>query len=143
MHKKNVSDYLNQPEGIGSLMQQAGRLLELRQVLSEFLPPIFLGSCSIANYRQGKVVIFAENSAIGAKLKLLGPALNEHFMDRGLQVTGVVIEVQPRESSPPHQEKVALLSVRGARALAELAAQLPESELKSSISALAGRVRKE
>jgi len=67
MHPKNPCAFLNQPDGIASLMPQARRLIELRGILSAVLPPSLARWCSIANYKRGKVVIFAASSAVAAK----------------------------------------------------------------------------
>lgn len=119
-------------------MPQAKRLLELRQALLEFLPKSLAGSATVANYRQGKIVIFAANSAIAAKLKLLGPALMDRFIMRGLQVTALNIEVQPAQVTGQVRPKAAVLTESARQALASLASQLTESELKNTVSAMAG-----
>jgi len=133
--------YLKHPEGIGSLMPQVGRLLELRRALVEFLPPALSRSCLIANYRQGKVVIFAENGAVAAKLRLLSPALLLHLVKRAPQITGVVVEAQPARPAPAAPAKGARLTQNGVGSLAKLAAELPESALKTVIARMAERNR--
>jgi hypothetical protein len=138
MISKNLYAYLAQTDGINSLMPQAKRLLELRQVLLEILPKPLAESATVANYRQGKIVIFAANSAIAAKLKMLGPALKDRFVTRGLQVTALEIEVQPGQGTGSMHPKAAVLTDRARRALADLASQLAESQLKSTVSTMAG-----
>jgi len=133
MQAKNVDAYLEQPGGINSLMPQAKRLLELRRVLLEALPATISGLASVANYRNGRVVIFAANSSIAAKLKLLSPTLKDQFVRQGLQVTAMEIEVQPelRGAAPP--PKAAFLSPSARQALATLSSQLPDSKLKTVV----------
>ena len=97
MHSQNIAAYLDNSEGIGSLMPQAARLLELRRQLSEFLPKPLAKSCEIANYKQGKVVIFAENGAIAAKLAHYRPKLINLFSARGIEVTAIEVTVQVRQ----------------------------------------------
>ena len=138
MTSKNLDAYLVQADGINSLMPQAKRLLELRQVLLEVLPKALADSATVANYRQGKIVIFAANSAIAAKLKLLGPTLKDRFVTRGLQVTALEIEVQPSQDRANATQKSAVLTETARQALSRLASQLTESELKSTISSMAG-----
>jgi len=138
MHSKNLDAYLDQAGGINSLMPQAKRLLELRQVLLETLPAQLAEFANVANFRQGKVIIFAANSAIAAKLKMLGPGLKDRLVDRGLQVTALEIEVQPRQDTVSAPQKTAVLSDAARQALARLESQLPDSQLKESISALRG-----
>src|SRR3972149_12091185 len=139
MISKNLYVYLAQTDGINSLMPQAKRLLELRQVLLEILPKPLAESATVANYRQGKIGIFAANSAIAAKLKMLGPTLKHRFTTRGLQVTALDIEVQPSLGTAGTRPKEAVLTDTARQALAGLASQLPESELKTTISAMAGQ----
>ena len=126
--------------GIQSLMPQAQRLLELRRILSGTLPPNLQRSCTIANYMQGKVVIFAENSAVAAKLKLMAPDLRDQFVKRAIEVTGIDIQVQPKE---PVQTvgKTAEMTDGALSSLSELESQLPDSKLKSAISSLLSRHR--
>jgi len=138
MRSLNLKAYLN--AGIQPLMPQTQRLLELRQVLAENLPKNLQGSCTIANYMQGKVVIFAENSAVAAKLKLLVPDLRDLFVKRAIEITGIAIQVQPTEPAERF-EKTAKMSPGAVSALAQLEQQLPDSKLKSTISAIVKRHR--
>ncbi len=139
MHSKNLDAYLVQADGINSLMPQAKRLLELRQILLEVLPKPLAEFATVANYRQGKIVIFAANAAIAAKLKLLGPAIKDRFVTRGLQVTSLEIEVQPGQGVGSARAKTAILTDTARQALASLASQLAESKLKSTISTMAAQ----
>lgn len=139
MISKNLDAYLSHADGINSLMPQAKRLLELRQVLLEVLPKPMADLATVVNYRQGKIVIFAANSAIAAKLKLLGPILKDRFVARGLQVTALEIEVQPSQGTAGMPPKAAVLTDGAREALAILASQLTESQLKSTVSSMARR----
>lgn len=139
MHSKNLSAFLVHADGIDALMPQAKRLLQLRQVLYDSLPESLGKMTTVANYRQGRLVLYAPNAAIAAKIKLLRPALVARYASMGLEVTGMDIEVQPAEAAETAPQKTAVLSQSARRALAELVSQLPESELKSAVSALAGQ----
>ncbi len=140
MHSKNLRAYLDSAAGIAALLPQAERLIELRRIYSEVVPQQLLRSSSIVNYKQRTVVIFADNNAIAAKLKLLSPRLISDFSKRGVEVTGIRLEVQPREV--PRQattEKHAKLSPAGAESLDTLAKRLPESKLKQALTEMAKR----
>lgn len=141
MHGKTLGAFLDQSEGTNSLMPQAKRLLELRQILLEALPGRLPLYCSVANWRRGRLVIFAENSAIAAKLKLLCPTLSDHYLKRGIEVTAIEIQVQPRQRPPRVPQKRAALSDAAADSLASFARQLPDSELKTIVTSLAKRRR--
>jgi hypothetical protein len=142
MHPKNPCAFLNQPDGIGSLMPQARRLIELRGTLSAVLPEPLARCCSIANYKQGKVVIFAANSAAAAKLKLMGPTLLKKLSKRGIEVTGLEVRVQPLDHERQVFEKSSKMSEEAAASLAGLCEQLPDSELKIALGKIARRHRK-
>ena len=140
MHSKNLRAYLDSTAGIAALLPQAERLIELRRIYSELVPQQLLRSSSIVNYKRQTVVIFAENNAIAAKLKLLSPRLVNDFSKRGVEVTGIHLEVQPREN--PKKEplpKHAKLSAAGAESLEALARRLPDSRLKQALTGMVER----
>jgi len=140
MHSKNLHAYLGSAAGIAGLLPQAERLIELRRIYSKLLPQQLLRASSIVNYRQQTVVIFAENSSVAAKLRLLSPRLVNDFSKFGTEVTGIRVEVQPNQG--PVREMVpkrAQLSPAGAESLEALAKQLPESKLKQALAAMAAR----
>ena len=139
---KNPYAFLNQPDGIAPLMPQARRLIELREILAAVLPESLARCCSIANFKQGKVVIFAANGAIAAKLKLMLPALLEQLSKRAMEVTGLEVCVQPPASDPQVIEKSAKISAEAAAELSQLCEQLPDSELKLTLAKIAARHRK-
>ena len=123
-------------------MPQARRLIELRAILAAVLPESLARCCSIANLKQGKVVIFAANGAIAAKLKLMLPTLLEQLSKRAIEVTGLDVCVQPLASDPQVIEKLAKMSVETASGLTRLCEQLPDSELKITLVKIAARHRK-
>jgi hypothetical protein len=134
MHSKNLRAYLDSAAGIAALLPQAERLIKLRRIYSELVPRQLLRSSAIVNYKQENVVIFAENNAIAAKLKLLSPRLVNDFSKRGVQVTGIRLQVQPRQEPQKEQiQKQAKLSVAGAESLEALARRLPDSKLKQAL----------
>ena len=140
MHSKNLRAYLDSAAGIAALLPQAERLIELRHIYSELVPQQLLRYSSIVNYKQGNVVIFAENNAVAAKLKLLSPRLVNGFSKRGVQITGIRLQVQPRqEPGKVPASKQAKLSAAGAESLEALARRLPDSRLKQVVTDMAAR----
>ena len=140
MHSKDLRAYLDSAAGIAALLPQAERLIELRRIYSKIVPQQFLRSSSIVNYKQEKVVIFAENNAIAAKLRLLSPRLANDFLKHGVQVTGIRLEVQPRQA-PRNQPgaKQAKLSPAATDSLQALAKRLPDSRLRHALAEMAAR----
>lgn len=134
MHMKNPCTFLNQADAIASLMPQAERLIELREILASLLPESLARRCSVANYKQGRVVIFAANGAIAAKLKLMLPSLLEQLSGRAREVTGLEVAVQAPAAEGEVNEKFAKISREATAKLAELSEQLPDSELKTALA---------
>lgn len=134
MHMKNPCAFLDQAEAVAALMPQAERLLELRKILASLLPDSLARRCSVANYKQGRVIVFASNGATAAKLKLMLPSLLERLSGRATEVTGLEVVVQAREAEPQVADKSAKMSEAATSTLAVLSEQLPDSELKAALS---------
>jgi hypothetical protein len=143
MQAKRIGDYLDRGDGTSRLVPQAALLLAIRQHLSEVLPTNLRRSCSIANYKQGVVVVIAGNNAVAAKLRHYGPKIIETLGKRGLKATGLRVEVQGEDSFAPQvaEKKALFLSPRASDALARLGRRLPDSRLKEAIDALARKTR--
>ena len=142
MHSQhNAGELLDRAEDIASLMPKARHLLKLRRAVLQLLPESLARSCTVANARQGRLVIYADSSAIAAKLKLLAPTLRNQLLEIGEQVTSVVVEVQ--SSAPPRCAVVhgQVMTPAAAAAIETLSERIPESELKSALRTLASRAK--
>src|SRR5262245_13793292 len=139
MQAKRIGDYLDRDDGTSRLVPQAALLLAVRQHLSEVLPDNLRRSCSIANYKQGVVVIVAGNNAVAAKLRHYEPKIIEALGKRGLKATGMRVEVQGGRSFAPQvpEKKALFLPASGADALAQLERRLPDGRLKQAVATLA------
>jgi len=137
MHPHKPDALLTGSGGIPALMPQARRLLQLRQLLADLLPEALARACTVANYKHGKLVVYAENNAVAAKLRLLSPTLRDHLSNRGVEVTELDIGVQAPEAAQEKRSKSAHLSGSAAAALAGLATQLPDSPLKERVAEMA------
>jgi hypothetical protein len=142
MHSRhNAGAFLDRAEDIGGLMPKARQLLLLRRAIQKLLPEGLSRSCTVANARQGRIVMFAENSVAAAKLKLLVPALRNQLLQAGQEVTSVVVEVQPPSGPRAQAPDKPKLSPAAAEALSALARRLPESRLSRVLDDLASRSR--
>jgi len=138
MHPLKPDALLAGSGGIPALMPQARRLLQLRQLLADLLPDALARACTVANYKHGKLVVFAENNAIAAKLRLLSPTLCDRLSNGGVQVTEMDIGVQAPDAAREKRSKSAELTGPAVASLAELASQLPDSPLKECVALMAG-----
>lgn len=134
MHMQHPCAYLDQGDGVSALMPHAKHLIELREILASLLPESLSRQCSVANYKQGLVVIFAASGAAAAKLKFMLPALLEQISKRATEVTGLKVAVQALESTDQLPEKSAQIGSEAVSELARLCGQLPDSELKTALA---------
>jgi hypothetical protein len=141
MHAKQIGQYLDASPGVDRLTSHAACLIALRRVFAEALPEPLRRSSAIANFKQGKVLVIAENNAAGARLRLLAPSLIERLGQRGWQVTGLKVEVQPGASryAQPIEKKSLVLSASARDALARTLTGLPEGALRRAVQSLARR----
>jgi len=142
MHMKNPCAFLDQDDSLAALMPQAKRLIELREILASLLPESLARRCSVANYKQGRVLILAANGGTAAKLKLMLPALLEQVSRRAVEVTGLEVAVQAPGSETQLSEKSAKISQEAASRIAALCEQLPDSELKTALARIAFQHRR-
>jgi hypothetical protein len=91
------------------------------------------------------VVIFANNNAAAAKLRLWAPKIAELLGTFGFQVTKIKVEVQAVDgvAGEPIVRKARTLSPHGATALARLGSRLPEGRLKRAVIVLSQKAMRD
>jgi hypothetical protein len=137
-----IGEFLDADDAAHRVAAQAALLLRLRETARLVVPEALLRSTSIANCKQGKVVIFAENNAIAAKLRLFEPRLTDLWTRLGMQVSALRVEVQPTAGGSAGRIKHAALTPEAEQALTRLASELPEGSLREAVDSLARRARK-
>jgi hypothetical protein len=80
------------------LMAKARDLRTLAGLLDDFLPPDLIGQATVANFREGELVLLCANAAAAAKLRLLALSLSSYLSKQRFQVNSVSIRVQPNTS---------------------------------------------
>lgn len=144
MRARSLSSLLDTNDGIARLSAHAGRLLELQRAFEKAVPAALARFGRVANLKQGRVVIHAENGAIAAKIMQVAPRLADVFLKAGAQVSEVQVKVQPLgvhvpATPPPH---AASLLSPVCDELNSFAGQLPEaSPLREALQRLARTAR--
>jgi len=77
------------------LVSKTRDLRALRGLVDGFLPPDLARLTRVANFRDGELVLLAENAAAAAKLRLLAGPLSAYLSERRWQVNSVALRVQP------------------------------------------------
>ncbi len=138
-----LEDFLEAPEGAGSLLAHARLLLRITHLYSEIAPSHLYQASTVANYKSGFIVIHAENGAVATKLRQLANTLAQGFSKRGIECSGVLVKVQVKtieaKSGNCHKKP---LSSSSLLALRELHDSLPASELREAVGRLIQRSAK-
>ena len=85
----------------GDLQPVLAKTRDLRafsELVRNFLTAELDAQTRVANFKDGKLVLLAANSAVAAKLRLLASALARFLQERRMQVSLVSVRVQPIES---------------------------------------------
>ena len=129
-------DRLPQLQGLN---RQVRRLLALQHILTEVLPDGLASSTTVALSAANELVLFADNGAIAAKLKLFAPRILDFFRQQGHEVTAIRVQVQVRIRHNPLPQKQISLSPMARQAISELSSTLDASPLKSALERLGRR----
>lgn len=139
----HLQRFLGAGDTLTRLHDHARLLLRAQEGLRAMLPGPLAESCSVANIRDGNMVVFAHNGSVAARLRQMTPSLINGFAARGqivqaIQVkVGLVVQAEP----PPPREARRVGSV-GRESLAALIAELPEdAPLRESLQRLLDRSR--
>ena len=139
---RKIGAYLNsldEAPGDHSLSHQINKLNEAQQLFSTIIPAQLVKHCTLGSPSEEKLIIFAENSAVAARLKQLSPSLLRKAQKFGFEITSIQIAVQAyfhtqKKDKPPTKKR--RLSQSGKENLNQLATSLPPSDLKSAIESL-------
>ncbi|MDE2585101.1 MAG: DUF721 domain-containing protein [Betaproteobacteria bacterium] len=138
----SVEKYLNAADGAAKVLAHARLIMRLRGAYEAFAPTYLGQASSVANIKQGIVVIHADNGAVAAKLRQMAQSLAREFLKLGFECSGVEIKVQgrPRPAAPSGPISRPL-SRRSSAELSELAASLPaNSPLKAGLEHFLRRI---
>ena len=125
---------------LARLSGHARRLLGLQRTFESATP--LARQSRVANYKLGRIVIYAANGAVAAKLRQMEPRLAALFRTEALEVTGIDIRVQPGTDNrpPPAKKPFTGIGNQQKQALTSMAISLPEgSALKAALVRLVDR----
>jgi hypothetical protein len=117
------------------------RIATLQATLAGALPRNLAASTSLAVSEANELVLYAENGAVAAKLKQLTPRILVFLRQRGIEVTGIRVQVQVSFPHKPLRGKQISLSAAGGNAVRELAKRLEKSPLRLALERLGRRAQ--
>jgi hypothetical protein len=137
MTAQKASFFLNTTTRLQSLMQAAGRLIEVQRIYQGLAPKNLAKYSKVGSVAQGTLVLLAENGAIAAKLKQQLPTLLSKFQQRGVEVNAIRVEVQAgllRATNRPVHDKH--IEEAGLQSLQKLQEKLEDGALKQALEKL-------
>jgi hypothetical protein len=139
---RSLEDCLMADAGLARFSTHARKLMRLQRIFESATP--LARYSRVANLRLGKIVIYAVNGAVAAKLRQMEPRLAAVFLNEAQEVTGIDIRVQPGDGNPSPGEQTIPSGISNTQkhALTSLADGLPEeSALKAALTRLVRRAR--
>lgn len=143
MTGRRVDFYFKQLDGATGIVAEVRRLAAVDQLCRDALPPSLRPFFNVGAYRNGRIKIYATTGAAAAKLRQISPRISAALRERGLEVTGIDLQVQPgpgKSPTPPGPRRV--LSKEAINDLESLQAALGPSPLRDAIERLLRRAVK-
>ena len=141
---KLINRYLGSGDALARLRDHAARLVRLQNVLAQHLPPALAAACSVANLKNGALVLLADGGAVAARLKQMAPTLMQQFAATGVPVTAIQVKVkviEAREQARPVTARS--ISASSAQNLEDFSATLPaDAPLREALERLIARSRR-
>jgi hypothetical protein len=123
---RTPEELLEHHAAVAGLLEHARLLARLGRGFAATCPGGLAEWARVVNYRQGTVVIHAENGAVAAKLRQLAPRLRDAFVKIGLECNGLEVKVQPVQNiAQSMPSTIKPISHGGLAALSGCAAGLP------------------
>jgi hypothetical protein len=125
------------------LCDASRRTRELQRVFVDNVPAPLARSARVKTLRGGTLYLSADNVAVAAKLRQFVPRLLLTIRERVPEVTGIRVEAQVNagEDVLRKHAKRPELSLETIKKFEKAAAAMPDSELKSALTALVRRRR--
>jgi hypothetical protein len=134
-----ISNLLSATEELKALQARTRRLLELQTLYFRSAPRELATSSRVKSYRAGTLFVFADNSAVAAKLKQLAPRLLASIQKNEAEVTALHIGVQVRDAQRTYKSLKTVLPPQAIEEFDALATRITDTELKLALANLVSR----
>lgn len=140
MPARKVSDILGTADELGSIAVASRRVALMQRVYLEAVPRDLSNSSRIGWARGAVLTVIADNGAVAAKLRQLGPRILKHLRHSGFEFNSMRIDVQVGQNAfslpySPHKS----LSKNALSAIEDTIERLDDSPLKSALTRLSRR----
>lgn len=136
-----LDHFLGTAGDLQALSAHAARLSRLDRLLQAELPDHLVGSCRVANLRDGQLIVHVEGGAAAAKLRQLTPRLVQGLQRQAAPVSSLRLRVKPPDAPAyPPSVPTRALSAQARTQIDGLAAGLPpDSPVAAALRRLAAR----
>jgi hypothetical protein len=134
-----IGKLLSATEELKALQARTRRLLELQTLYFRSAPRELATSSRVKSFRAGTLFVFADNSAVAAKLKQLAPRLLASIQKNEAEVTALHIGVQVTDAQRTYKSLKTVLPPQAIEEFDALATRITDTELKLALANLVSR----
>ena len=141
MPTNKIGQFLTASAELKALSDKAQRLLQLQNTYFDSAPPLLAQTSRVKSFREGILLIVAENTATAAKLRQITPRLLTNIRKHEPKITGIKVDVQVNRSRNEvgYPSRKNELSIDSIDKLRDLSDRIPASPLKSALTNLVRR----
>lgn len=97
MAARSLEEHLAGGEAMARLAAHGQRLLQFQSLLEKALPETLRPHARVANFKLGRLIVHAANSAVAAKVRQFAPSIAAELSQSGTQVSAIDVKVQLRQ----------------------------------------------
>ena len=135
---RQLNTLLRQPE-LNALTAQAKQAATAQALWLAIAPKAIAQFSHASGIKNQQLLLFADNNAVAAKIKLLLPSLLIQLEKQGSEVTAIRVKVQVKSTPQPPKKAIKKLSSKAAANIQHLAEKLAGSSLGDALARLANK----
>ncbi len=135
MSSQPLSHFTGKDRQLADLTAAAQAILQLDRAFKRLLPGRLAEQCQVACVRGGELVVFAHNSTVAARLRLLGNSVVAALARQGYPLTTLRVKVLPTPPKPVKQKSFSL-SPAGIDAFSRAADEVGNPVVKQALQRL-------
>lgn len=135
MSSQPLSQFSKRDARLADLTAAAQAILQLDRAFKRLLPGMLGQHCQVACFRDGELVVYAHNSTVAARLRMLGNSVVAPLTRQGYPVQTLRVKVLPTPPKPV-RSKSFQLSDAGLDAFARAAGEIRNPVVKEALGKL-------
>ena len=139
MNSPVIGSVLRSLSNLQATLVRVDRLAALQRIYAAAVPSGLAEKSTVALERSGVLLVVAETSAVGHKLRQLAPRIVEEIVKSAPEVTSIQVEVQVTLRNDPHGTERPTIGALGLCSLRAFRDRLPSSPLREAVDQLVRR----